>query len=425
MARILTEDTVWETGQTIVLSDDNQIAPGVTLTIEPGVTIEGNGYSISAFGTLTALGSQDAKITFDDVIIAFGTDYRTPGRIDIDQATISGGVFLPFRTGNYGSFSLTNSLISGADTTYVWYPKADSLFEGNVFINSGGLSIGSTSEGSVSIRDNAFINAERAVMGTATIVAWTTYGDPVDVSGNTFLSDIPALEVEYSLSQISGSDNYFGTIDPAEIDALILDKRDDLSRPSIIGFEPAAIAPNDAVISAMINAGITTPLSLTGTAGDDRLLGASGNDVLRGDEGADTLEGNDGDDALFGEDGDDRLTGGAGDDTIHGGAGSDTAVIDGNYLGEDGDFNVSVVLSDGAFLLRSQAGNDLISDDVEFIAFNDRTVSASDLLADVGPPVIAGSDVNISGSDATEFIIGTSVNNWITPGGGSDTIDGG
>jgi len=81
--------------------------------------------------------------------------------------------------------------------------------------------------------------------------------------------------------------------------------------------------------------------TITGTAGDDRLVGTGGDDVICalggkdlvlagggddvvfGDAGVDRLEGGAGADTLYGDDGDDRLEGQDGDDVLAGGPGRD------------------------------------------------------------------------------------------------------
>ena len=63
----------------------------------------------------------------------------------------------------------------------------------------------------------------------------------------------------------------------------------------------------------------TTPLILSGTAGNDVTFGEAGNDRLFG---------NAGNDQLSGEDGNDILRGGQGNDILIGGAGNDFFVLD-------------------------------------------------------------------------------------------------
>jgi len=51
MPTIISQNTTWRRGETVNLSEEVQIANGVTLTVEPGVTINGNGNTIKVFGT--------------------------------------------------------------------------------------------------------------------------------------------------------------------------------------------------------------------------------------------------------------------------------------------------------------------------------------------------------------------------------------
>lgn len=309
---LISSDTTWTTGQTINLTDDVQIAAGVTLNVEAGATVHGNGHSIASFGTLSVTGTSEVSAYFENVDFTFGSDFSSQGRIEINHATILGGSFLP-ATGNasYGAFELTNSVLSGLGSAYIWYPTSDSIISGNVFLNSGGLSVGTREV--VQIHDNAFINSDAAINGTATIVVWASYGEPVEISGNSFLGDIPALEVTIDGRAIASGGNYFGTTDPTALAALILDKNDDLSRPSIIEYgipatgtnevvTQALIAAEDFVASALASRGIFLGTSagdtLVGTSEADMIIGAGGNDTLDGGFGADTLLGGSGDDLI-------------------------------------------------------------------------------------------------------------------------------
>ncbi|MEP3688848.1 MAG: calcium-binding protein [Sulfitobacter dubius] len=282
------------------------------MTVEAGATVNGNGHSIVSFGTLTSVGSETAHAVFNRVNFMFGNS--APGMMEIDHAVINGGAFLP-PTGreSYGSFSLTNNVISSAGQSYIWYPTSNSVIAGNVFVNSGGVAVGTHQGVQVSISDNAFINATRAINGSSTIVVWASYGEAVEISGNSFLSNIPAIEVIYSSSNVTGGQNYFGTTDAAIIDTLILDSNDDLSRPSVIDVSSVASGPSDVVIEALTSAGDNVVQAL---AGMGFFLGSSEDEYLTGTDGADTLFGGGGNDTLNGGLGADTLLGGEGDDTI-------------------------------------------------------------------------------------------------------------
>ncbi|WP_417525600.1 heparin lyase I family protein [Marinovum sp.] len=161
--------------------------------------------------------------------------------------------------------------------------------------------------------------------------------------------------------------------------------------------------------------------AIPGTAGRDALIGDAGNNTLTGLGGNDGLFGSSGDDSLDAGAGDDTLRGGAGNDTLSGGAGNDTAI----FAGDSSSYGASPA-SGGAITLNGPDGADLVNPDVEFLMFADQILTFAEAAALVSAtPVINGTGTNVDGSATTEIINGTANNNWITPGGGSDTIDGG
>lgn len=184
---IINSDSVWRAGETIVLSDDVQIAAGATLTIEEGVTVRGG--RIDVFGTLTVEGSATDMVRFEDVSVTFGNTYQAPGRIDMAFADWVGGSFLP-ATGNasYGSFAVSDSVFVGTVGFYIWYPTADSSFVGNLFDGTSAVSVGTDREATLTIEGNSFINSLGGGYHSqvSAIEIWAAYGDPVQLHGNTF-----------------------------------------------------------------------------------------------------------------------------------------------------------------------------------------------------------------------------------------------
>jgi serralysin len=83
----------------------------------------------------------------------------------------------------------------------------------------------------------------------------------------------------------------------------------------------------------ILDIGLTSRISITGSVNDDVLSGSAFNDTLRGGDGDDVLLGDSGRDTLQGGDGADRLNGGANTDQLAGGAGNDTFVFDAPYGG--------------------------------------------------------------------------------------------
>jgi Ca2+-binding RTX toxin-like protein len=136
------------------------------------------------------------------------------------------------------------------------------------------------------------------------------------------------------------------------------------ARP-IAGFEVNAGGGDDTVeVDSMIH----VPVTLSGGAGNDRLLGGSredklsggdgfdrlfggaGNDSVLGGSGADVLLGGNGDDELGGEGGQDNLVGGTGNDHLSGGLRHD------NIFGSGGDDRLNG--GEGRDLLSGGNGND-------------------------------------------------------------------
>ncbi|MAE63770.1 MAG: hypothetical protein CMJ18_05815, partial [Phycisphaeraceae bacterium] len=147
---------------------------------------------------------------------------------------------------------------------------------------------------------------------------------------------------------------------------------------------------------------------ISGGDGNDEIFGGDGNDTLEGDAGNDTVRGESGDDQVMGGNGEDNLDGGNDNDTIEGGSGDDQAngsngndsiVGDG---GDDalngGDGNDTLIGGDGADVLGGGAGSDSM-----------RGGEGDDLLTG-------------DGDDLAEALPGA---DSLYGDGGSDTLDGG
>ena len=110
--------------------------------------------------------------------------------------------------------------------------------------------------------------------------------------------------------------------------------------------------------------------TLAGNGDKDNLLGGSGNDVLTGGDGDDLLQGGDGFDVLRGGNGNDTLGGGTGQNNLYGGQGNDIFAIG---EGEDTVFD----FQDGSDKL-------LLTGSLDFVAFEDLSISASDTGTTIG-----------------------------------------
>ncbi len=201
--------------------------------------------------------------------------------------------------------------------------------------------------------------------------------------------------------QVYGVDPYYGGA-PAWHDVAVLQ-----------GVAPSSLTGDN------FTGGITptpdlTPMTVTGTSGNDTLTAGEGNDLVTGQAGNDlmdgglagndTLQGNDGNDTLLGYGGNDSLDGGASNDALAGGVGDDT------LLGGDGDDAgyVSLQLEHGVVSwqgLSGGAGNDSIDGG----AGNDYLSGGT------------GNDTLIGGT-GNDTIVGIDAADSVTGGAGFDNL---
>lgn len=374
---IISQNTTWHTGEIINLSETTQIAPGARLTIEPGAVVNGNNNSIQTFGELYIGGDRNALTLVNNTRLIFGATSANPGGyIHMDGVYMSGGGFLPTTgNGSYGHFDITNSLLIGEgsgsqnELIYVWYPTSDSSFTGNL-IQGHKISVGESSK-TINFSNNL-------LAGSQGVDVWATYGGQVNFVGNTFAQAPGAYAISLSIdgSIVRADSNYFGTVNPTSIAALLRDGSDDLNLKGIISntnplSQPSSTTPTLADLTNIgndqLSRGFGTDTifggygadtitdaggqnylrggyghdmmfggngfddmhgnqgndTLTGGQGDDWVVGGQGNDMLRGDSGGDVVYGNLGADTCIGDEGVDWVRGGQGDDSVHGGAGDD------------------------------------------------------------------------------------------------------
>lgn len=167
--------------------------------------------------------------------------------------------------------------------------------------------------------------------------------------------------------------------------------------------------------------------ALFGEAGNDIIYGGNGNDVISGGDGNDVLSGDAGDDIISGDAGNDALFGGAGNDQLYGGSGNDLLYGgDGNDLLDGGT---------GADTMVGGAGDDIyVVDNVGDVVIEkpnegiDTVRSSIDytLGANVENLTLTGTDnLNGTGNELDNVLIGNSGNNVLIGGAGNDTLDGG
>ncbi len=118
----------------------------------------------------------------------------------------------------------------------------------------------------------------------------------------------------------------------------------------------ADAGPDTGVRTTIYYVGTSTPLSETGSDGNDLYFGSTGNDTISGGLGDDELIGGLGSDLLTGGAGNDELEGGAGDDILSGGAGDD--FLDGGT----GNDTLTGGAGNDTFFFSEQTGTSTITD---------------------------------------------------------------
>jgi Ca2+-binding RTX toxin-like protein len=311
---IISTDTTWATGQTVNLTEPVEIAPGVTLTIEPGVTVEGDYYELTVFGNLLANGTPDNPIVFETVVLDFGWDAVPQGQITISHALVNGGYFYNSAP---GALYLADSALIGTGFYDFNVTAGDCVIERNIFLRGWGIHAAVDGDDLI-VRNNVFLAQD----GEAVQSLGNLNGGTIVAEHNSFLStDRIALALAQSYdgyvpAAVAAPGNYFGTTDAATIDGMVIDRSDSLMYASYIAYQPVLEAPDPATPSAVV--GTESSDHLNGTAGRDFLAGLDGSDTLWAGEGNDILDGGSGEDVfvVMPWDGADRLSGGDGADLV-------------------------------------------------------------------------------------------------------------
>ena len=210
-----------------------QVAAGVTLTIEPGVELNGAdeiSHELELWGSLYAVGNDSSMIVFNSCSII------------AKDATSS--IQLEYVERNLGSITnisgcdmiIRNSLINvGA----IVIRSANDIVERNILKDSY-LQVQHGSS-SIAIRNNLFYTGS----GNPFKLLIDVIADPI-IELNTFLSTNEIVIENYCCStsnNVTASNNYWNTTETTIIDSMILDRNDDLNRSYII-YDPILTAPD-------------------------------------------------------------------------------------------------------------------------------------------------------------------------------------
>jgi hypothetical protein len=226
MPTIISQNTTWKSGETINLTSEVQVALGTSLTIESGVTINGNGFQLSVYGKLYANGVSNSHITLNNLNIVSSNTETNRGYTSLNFIDMYGGSFItPYGSNMFGDFDISNSFFDNVKGFYLIFPKSNSTVIGNIFYKSEGIRI----SGPVLIKNNLFLDQ-------STNYAIESWGSGATVEANSFLStNKVALGLRAdSITSLTAIGNYFGTSDLTTINSMILDRSDSLSYSSSI-----------------------------------------------------------------------------------------------------------------------------------------------------------------------------------------------
>ena len=251
---VLSENTTWRKSESpFYLEGEAQVGKGVTLTIEPGVTIIGNGGRITFEGTIKAEGTSSDKISFELTTAEIFESYSRKGRLIVRHAVITGaeakdtfsGVGVYFvKTSLFGSgmtAEFHDSIFRGIE--YLVYPgPATVTAERNIFRDSTKLRFTGSSS-SLAISYNCFNMpwppVDVRVSGTSTINFNSIYGVtspiPVEIQGNGF---------QAFGGSIDASENYWHGLSESDIRKTISDSTVSSTKLGVVEILPLRTEPH-------------------------------------------------------------------------------------------------------------------------------------------------------------------------------------
>ena len=218
------------------LSSTLQIPAGVKVTVEAGVEIQSNGLETMFWnqGNLTFNGTREnpIRLTGKPLDYILTKNAEVGSQLNITGVLFNGGSRVWSNQGYSGYFSLVfedNEVKDVTDSIYVWYLLNKAVIQRNVFINSGGLSVGFSDGKNVSILNNLFIGPSTTGYW---VESWASYGGQLEVHNNEFRGGpyiAVQLKPDYTNAKISATSNFWGTQSTFDISKMVNDRNDSLS----------------------------------------------------------------------------------------------------------------------------------------------------------------------------------------------------
>ncbi len=246
-------DATWTpAGSPYILDDNTTVGSGVTLTVAPGVTVEG-GYRLNVVGVLDAAGTAADPITFsltNGIHFYHGSDGSRIAWAEVENAA----------PGSYGV---------ATEYSATGHAPAPALHDDYFHDNYTAVNFDSPANRAASLANSRFEANAIAVEGFATGVTMTGVamssrsadillgpGDPWDIHASNLLpptggaacsSSTEACTVfvqGVSANTHPATGNWWGTTDPAAVSREVWDSSDDPSTGTVTT-DPTASAPYD------------------------------------------------------------------------------------------------------------------------------------------------------------------------------------
>ena len=234
---IINLNTTWAKANSPYTLDSNvQIDVNAEVTVEAGVTIIGNSKQIEIWGKFTAIGTNNERILFQNVVVRSGSS-NTQCIIYLDYVEFQGGGPSLYTDGSStGQLILTNSYLSKTQILYIKQNAYECFIEKNIFFDCAPIDI-RFAKTKISIRNNTFYNR----VGNSIQVVFLLFQLDIVIEKNSFF-----CKGKYAISFTSGSpfypsdisNNYWNTVSDSEIDVMIWDHKDDLGISSTLNYKP-------------------------------------------------------------------------------------------------------------------------------------------------------------------------------------------
>ncbi len=245
----ITKNTVWALSNSpYLLTEKITVSTSTTLTIDSGVVINGQGFSIETSGTLLITGSSSSRVTINNTRIVPGRIIGTTKHflVSIHYAELNSCQFFNSETSyGKGSLILQDSRLSNVPSyILIGAPIADCYIERNIFVNCGYITTELTDSINCYIRNNVFFlqRDNRAVQNALSRGTGKTI-----VEYNSFLStDRIAVKIppKSDSTMLVAENNYWHTLDEDIIADMIFDKNDDSTCAGYIEYKPLLAAPD-------------------------------------------------------------------------------------------------------------------------------------------------------------------------------------